>query len=208
MNDHHKPPSVTKQKLDDLLDTFPAGNEHTEPTRAMLAQTSYACNGAEDKPQALSDALGAVAYFLAMVHRSEPDRIAAAVATGIRTHKDGCIIEMNALMERHVRRTMPAGAAPAACAEAAREDGSLLQVGKEGVSAKGPIAWMMGGVLSAALLVITVCWVQQKNFAKTVDETVDAKLAVVLRATANMAAEREDKADARAEETRELIREK
>lgn len=82
--------SPTKQKLDALIETYPVGDEHTEPTRAMLAQTSYACNGAPDKIQAVSDAVGSIAYFLAMVHRGESVRIAAAVQDGLRSHIKEC----------------------------------------------------------------------------------------------------------------------
>jgi hypothetical protein len=82
--------SPTKQNLDSLLEQYPAGDEHTAPARAMLVQASIACNGAPDKIQALSDALGGIALFLAMVHRGEPKRIAAAVTAGLRDHIDEC----------------------------------------------------------------------------------------------------------------------
>lgn len=48
--------SPTKQKLDEFRASLPPGDEHTEPTREMLRVTSYACNGAPDKQQALADA--------------------------------------------------------------------------------------------------------------------------------------------------------
>lgn len=48
--------SPTKQKLDEFRVSLPPGDEHTEPTREMLRVTSYACNGAPDKQQALADA--------------------------------------------------------------------------------------------------------------------------------------------------------
>lgn len=82
--------SITKQKLDALILTYPAGDEHTEPTRAMLSAASFACNGAPDKVQAVSDAVGSVAYFLAMVHRGEPERIKEIVSEEIGEHTLAC----------------------------------------------------------------------------------------------------------------------
>ena len=91
-----KDPSQTKQRLDALIRSYPVGEEHTEPTRAMLEDASCACNGAPDKIQAVSDAVGSIAYFLAMVHRGEPERIANAVSkaveAGIKEHVAACAL--------------------------------------------------------------------------------------------------------------------
>ena len=82
--------SPTKQKLDEFRMSLPPGDEHTEPTREMLRVTSYACNGAPDKQQALADAVGGIALFLATVHKGEHDRIMAAVKSAIDAHAIQC----------------------------------------------------------------------------------------------------------------------
>ena len=82
--------SPTKQKLDELRASLPPGDEHTEPTREMLRVTSYACNSAPDKQQALADAVGGIALFLATVHRGEHDRIMAVVKSAIDAHAIQC----------------------------------------------------------------------------------------------------------------------
>lgn len=82
--------SPTKQKLDEFRVSLPPGDEHTEPTREMLRVTSYACNGAPDKHQALADAVGGIALFLATVHKGEHDRIMAAVKSAIDAHAIQC----------------------------------------------------------------------------------------------------------------------
>ena len=86
--------SPTKQKLDEFRVSLPPGDEQTEPTREMLRVTSYACNGAPDKQQALADAVGGIALFLATVHRGEHDRIMAAVKSAIDAHAIQCCKNM------------------------------------------------------------------------------------------------------------------
>ena len=82
--------SPTKKKIDAFLAKLPFDDEHCEPTRAMLGVTAVACNGAPDKIQAVCDAVGEIGYFLALVHRSEPERISAAVVNGLRAHIEEC----------------------------------------------------------------------------------------------------------------------
>ena len=86
--------SPTKQKLDEFRVSLPPGDEHTEPTREMLRVTSYACNGATDKQQALADAVGGIALFLATVHKGEHDRIMSAVKSAIDAHAIQCVKNM------------------------------------------------------------------------------------------------------------------
>jgi len=82
--------SATKQKLDEFRASLPIGDEHTEPTREMLRVASYACNGAPDKPQAIADAVGEVALFLAMAHRGEAHRIDEKVDAAVNEHAIKC----------------------------------------------------------------------------------------------------------------------
>ena len=82
--------SATKQKIDEFRASLPVGDEHVEPTREMLRVASFACNGAPDKTQALADAVGEVALFLAMAHRGEAHRIDRQVDAAIQDHIAAC----------------------------------------------------------------------------------------------------------------------
>ena len=92
--------SPTKQKLDEFRASLPPGDEHTEPTREMLRVSSYACNGAPDKQQALADAVGGIALFLATVHKGEGERILAVVNSAIDAHVVACRKNMTTTVTR------------------------------------------------------------------------------------------------------------
>lgn len=86
--------SATKQKLDEFRASLPVGDEHTEPTREMLRVTSFACNGAPDKVQAIADAVGSIALFLATVHKGESKRISDIVDAALDDHVKACSLKL------------------------------------------------------------------------------------------------------------------
>ena len=209
MDELDKPPSIAKAKIEDLQEILRtpdnAKDPALDPYRDMMHAAHQSSNGSAHLIAALSETVGHIAIVLSQEKLREPQRLQEAVesvhaglcpVTPLIGHSpDGRPIYPWPTREEVIGfvkdlRSVEIHEKPLRRPDAKAKSSFRVSL-KEGVSASGPVAWMLGAIVA----VFVYGYIQKRSFSKDVDDKVMALMSQQLRIAAQSADDHELKAE-------------